>query len=91
MNDSDIEVPFRFISLIDKLTALRDVRSWMIYYVLRGSPLVSVVSFLYVRGLTNIFCWRSHLSNDDIISVFVNMCVAFCDLQAEKLLWIFEV
>ena len=25
-DDSDIEVPFRFISLIDELTALRDVR-----------------------------------------------------------------
>ena len=25
------------------------------------------------------FCWRCHLSNDDIISVFVNMYVAFCD------------
>ena len=26
------------------------------------------------------FCWRSNLSNDVIISVFVNMYVAFCDL-----------
>ena len=25
------------------------------------------------------FCWCSHLSNNDIISVFVNMYVAFCD------------
>ena len=25
------------------------------------------------------FCWRCHLSNDDIISVFVIMYVAFCD------------
>ena len=25
------------------------------------------------------FCWRCQLSNDDIISVFVNMYVAFCD------------
>ena len=25
------------------------------------------------------FGWRSHLSNDDLISVFVNMYVAFCD------------
>ena len=24
-------------------------------------------------------CWRSHLTNDDIISVFVNMYIAFCD------------
>ena len=25
-----------------------------------------------------IFCWGSHRSNDDLISVFVNMYVAFC-------------
>ena len=26
------------------------------------------------------FCWRSNLSNDGVISVFVNMQVASCDL-----------
>ena len=26
------------------------------------------------------FCWRSNLSDDDIISAFVNTYVAFCDL-----------
>ena len=46
-DESDIEVPFRFNSLIDKLTALRHVRSWMICHVLRGSPLVSVNLLLY--------------------------------------------
>ena len=39
-----------------------------------------------------IFCWRSNFSNDDIISVFVNMHVAFCHfLQVWKLIWILEV
>ena len=38
------------------------------------------------------FCWRSHLSNDDIISVFVNMYVAFCDGPPPGLMvWILEV
>ena len=41
-DDSDIEVPFRFISLIDELTALRDVRLLMICHVLRGSSLASI-------------------------------------------------
>ena len=26
------------------------------------------------------FCWRSNLSDDDIISAFINTYVAFCDL-----------
>ena len=41
-DDSDIEIPVRFIPLIDELTALRDVRSLMICQVLRGSPLASI-------------------------------------------------
>ena len=40
--DSDIEIPLRFISPIDELTALRDVRSLLICHVLRGSPLASI-------------------------------------------------
>ena len=33
-------------------------------------------------------CWRSNLSNDVIISVYVNMYVAFCDLlQIWKRVW----
>ena len=36
------------------------------------------------------FCWRSNLSND-IISVFVNMYVTFCDiLQVWKRVWTLE-
>ena len=34
------------------------------------------------------FCWRSNLSNDVIISVYVNIYVAFCDLlQIWKRVW----
>ena len=40
--DLDLEIPFRFISLIDELTALLDVRSLMICHVLRWSPLASI-------------------------------------------------
>ena len=37
------------------------------------------------------FCWRSNLSNDGVISVFVNMYVASCDLlQVWKWVWILE-
>ena len=37
------------------------------------------------------FCWRSNLSNDDIISVDVNTYVVFCDHpQVWKQVWILE-
>ena len=42
LDDSDIKVPFRFISLIDELTSLPGVRSLIICHVLHGSPLVSI-------------------------------------------------
>ena len=41
-DDSDIKVPFRFISLIDECTTLREVRSLMVCHVLRGSSLFSI-------------------------------------------------
>ena len=46
-NDSDIEVPLRFITLIDELMALQDVRSLVICHVLHGSPLGLINSLLH--------------------------------------------
>ena len=48
-DDSDIEIPFRFISLIDELTALRDVRSLMICHVLRNEPYVGIFDIIYYQ------------------------------------------
>ena len=42
LDDSDIAVPFRFISLIDELTTIPDARSLIICHVLHGWPLVSI-------------------------------------------------
>ena len=53
---------------------------------IRNKPIICDFEMNFKKS----FCWRSNLSND-IISVFVNMYVTFCDiLQVWKRVWTLE-